>query len=94
MDTKRLHAIVHGRVQGVNFRWHTRQKAQRLGLTGWVRNLPGNRRVEVVAEGSATALGDLILFLHQGPPSARVDEVEVNWSNASGEFTDFDVRFL
>ena len=92
MAHKRLHAIVHGRVQGVNFRWHTRQKAQALGLTGWVRNLQNGRRVEVIAEGPADTLGDLLLFLNQGPPSARVDQVEVNWEEACNEFSEFTVR--
>lgn len=94
MAHKRLHAIVHGRVQGVNFRWHTRQRAQQLGLTGWVRNLPMGRRVELVAEGPTQNLTDFLRFLHQGPPSARVDEVEVTWDSATAEFSDFAVRFL
>jgi acylphosphatase len=94
MTDKRLNAIVHGRVQGVNFRWYTCQRASRLGLTGWVRNLGGGRRVEVVAEGPRDRLGELVLFLHQGPPSSLVDHVEVNWTEATGEFKDFGVRFL
>jgi len=94
MVDKRLHAIVHGRVQGVNFRSYTRLQARQLGLTGWVRNLIGGRRVEVVAEGPRERLGNLVRFLHQGPPSAAVDDVEVTWTEATGEFRDFGVRFL
>jgi len=94
MADKRLRAIVHGRVQGVNFRWYARQRATQLGLTGWVRNLRGGRRVEVVAEGSPDQLTDLALFLHQGPPSARVFDVEIEWEEASGEFKNFGVRYL
>jgi acylphosphatase len=93
MADRRLHAIVQGRVQGVNFRWYTRQRATQLGLTGWVRNLSGGRRVEVVAEGPSDRLGELVLFLHQGPPSAFVDQVEVTWAEATGDFRDFGVRF-
>ena len=94
MAHKRLHAIVHGRVQGVNFRWHTRERAQQLSLVGWVRNLRSGRRVELVAEGPANDLGDFVRFLHQGPPAARVDNVEVAWDKASGEFSDFSVRYI
>ena len=94
MADKRLCAIVHGRVQGVNFRWHTRQRATQLGLTGWVRNLRDGRRVEVVAEGSPNQLKDLALFLYQGPPPARVLDVEIEWEEASGEFKSFGVRYL
>lgn len=93
MANKRLTAVIHGRVQGVNFRWHTRQRARELGLTGWVRNLRG-RRVQVVAEGSPEHLGDLALFLHQGTPTSHVEEVQVDWGEASGEFKDFGVRYL
>ena len=93
MASRRLHAVVSGRVQGVNFRWHTRQRAVQLGLTGWVRNLRGGRRVEVVAEGPPDKLGDLVLYLHQGPPSSHVSEVEVKWDEASGRFKNFGIRF-
>lgn len=94
MANKRLHATVHGRVQGVNFRWHTRQRANQLGLTGWVRNLPGGRRVEVVAEGPRELLGELVSYLYHGPPSSVVEEVEVDWTEATNELTDFGVRHL
>lgn len=90
---KRLHAIAHGRVQGVNFRWVTRQRANELKLTGWVRNLPGGRRVEVVAEGAEEQLRELVRYLHSGPPGASVDDVEIEWQNGNGEFDRFSVRY-
>ncbi len=90
-DICRLHAIVHGRVQGVNFRSYTIQEATRLNLTGWVRNLPDGT-VETVAEGPRPALESLLAFLHQGPPAARVTAVDVNWEEATGEFDSFRVR--
>jgi acylphosphatase len=93
MADKRLHATVHGRVQGVNFRWYTRQRATELGVTGWVRNHPAGRRVEVVAEGAEQPLRELVRFLHSGPPSADVDKVEVQWKEATGEFNRFSVRY-
>jgi acylphosphatase len=94
MSRNQLHAIVRGRVQGVNFRWYTRERAVELDLTGWVRNLRGGRSVELVAQGRTESLRELIRFLHRGPPSARVDEVEVDWQQASGEFDKFEVLFL
>ncbi len=94
MGNRRLSAIVHGHVQGVNFRWHTRRHATELGLTGWVRNLPGRGGVKVLAEGDPSQLADLILFLHTGPPAAVVETIEVNWEEATGEFKDFGIRFL
>lgn len=72
---KTLHAVVSGRVQGVFFRAWTRDKARRLQLSGWVRNLP-DKRVEVLAQGEESALNKLLEKLHQGPPLARVDRVE------------------
>lgn len=62
-------------VQGVGFRWYVKRRAERLGLKGWVRNLPGGQ-VEVVAEGSEEALMELEEVLKKGPPAARVDRVE------------------
>jgi acylphosphatase len=91
--TKRLEAIVHGLVQGVSFRYYTRQQAQRLGLTGWVANRPDGT-VQVVAEGPDTALGTFSNFLLAGPPHARVDLVAADWLDATGEFRGFTVRYL
>jgi acylphosphatase len=89
----RLHAIVHGRVQGVNFRYYTTLTAQRLGLTGWVANR-WDGTVETVAEGSQEALNEFCAFLHQGPPSAFVQQVDVRWETPIGEFESFRVRYL
>lgn len=89
---ERLEAIVHGRVQGVSFRYHTRRQAQALGLTGYVRNR-WDGTVEVVAEGPPEALGQLLEFLRQGPPAAFVTEVETRWAAPTGQFETFGVRF-
>ena len=89
----RLHARIYGRVQGVNFRYYTQKEAVTLGLTGWVANC-FDRSVEVVAEGTKATLQKLLLFLHRGPPSARVDRVQTEWAEATGEFQRFRVRYL
>jgi acylphosphatase len=91
-DLKQLHAIVHGRVQGVNFRYYTQEQAIDLDVVGWVRNLP-DRTVEVTAEGSPDQLEKLLKFLHRGPISARVTRVEATWHRASGRLKGFNVRF-
>jgi acylphosphatase len=67
--------LVHGRVQGVGFRWWVWREATRLGLRGLVRNLRDGS-VEVIAEGSAPALGEIEQQLAQGPPAAQVERVE------------------
>ncbi len=85
-----LHAIVHGLVQGVNFRYYAQLNAQALHLTGWVRNRPEGT-VEVVAEGTRPALERLLAFLNEGPSHARVDCVDVEWLPASGRFSQFQV---
>lgn len=88
----RLHAVVYGHVQGVNFRASTLRQGQSLGLNGWVRNSPDGA-VEVVAEGPRAPLQQLLNWLHQGPPSARVRDVRFTWSDAEGGFSRFSVRF-
>jgi acylphosphatase len=88
----RLHAIVTGIVQGVNFRWFTRRHATELSLTGYVRNRPDGS-VEIVAEGPRDALERLLDFVRVGPPSAVVDNVKVEWSAPSGEFAYFEIRY-
>ena len=70
------HFLVSGRVQGVCYRMSAQQQAQRLGLRGWVRNLPDGR-VEAQAYGIATILDQFQKWLWQGPELARVDAVQV-----------------
>ena len=90
---QRLHAIISGRVQGVSFRYYTQQEAQKLGVKGWIRNRP-ERTVEVTAEGERDKLDDLLAFLHHGPPAAKVENVQSTWSDAIGEFSDFQITYF
>ncbi len=90
---QRLNAIVHGRVQGVGFRFFVLQQAVRLGLTGWVRNLAGGTSVEVLAEGDTGNLQGFLAALHEGPEAAFVRDVKYHYSNATGEFREFDIRY-
>jgi acylphosphatase len=90
MDRVARNALVSGIVQGVAFRYYTQSRARELGVCGWVSNLPDGC-VEVWAEGPAAAVEELISWLHRGPPSARVEEVEVREETPSGAER-FDVR--
>ena len=81
--TARLRAVVSGRVQGVFFRANTQRQAEQHHLSGTVCNRPDGT-VEVVAEGSRDRLEQLLLWLHSGPPQARVDRVSVVWKEATG----------
>jgi acylphosphatase len=87
-----LHAIVHGRVQGVSFRYYTQMQAERLSLTGWVRNLPDST-VETTAVGPRQALDVFLNWLHQGPSGARVTRVDVDWIDLPQTFESFDIRY-
>lgn len=87
----RLQAEVYGRVQGVYYRATAQRNAIDLGLTGWVRNR-GDGSVELVAEGPRVDLERLAAWLWQGPPAARVSDVRLTWSAATGEFSRFGVQ--
>jgi acylphosphatase len=91
-EQARLRALVQGFVQGVSFRWHTRQRAGALGLTGFVRNLPTGG-VEVVAEGNRNEVQDLLNWLYEGPAHAIVEQVEANWEPPTNQFRNFEVRY-
>lgn len=90
---ERIKANVFGQVQGVSFRYYTRREAQRLGLTGWIRNeIDGS--VKVVAEGDHGQLESLLAFLQTGPPGATVELVKPEWSASPREFDSFEIRWI
>ena len=86
---KTHHLRIHGRVQGVWFRESMRAEAERLNVTGWVRNTPDGA-VEAVIQGPAAAVEALLEWAHVGPPLARVDRVEVG--DAQGQYSGFVKR--
>lgn len=92
-DTKQLHAIVSGRVQGVSFRYYTTLKARELGIVGWVLNRQDGT-VELIAEGTQSALESLEAWLHEGSPSAKVDSVDLTWDTATDEFSEFKTVYF
>ena len=84
--------LISGRVQGVGFRFFAEAAGRREGLQGWVRNLPDGR-VEVVCEGDADAIERFERAIRQGPPSARVDRVEIDSTSFTiGPETGFNIR--
>jgi acylphosphatase len=84
----RIEITVHGRVQGVAFRWYTQKQARSLGLTGWVRNLPDGS-VRILAEGPRPDLEAFCDWAARGPDHARIDRRDIAWSEAAGKFGDF-----
>ncbi len=92
MKEKRIHAIVHGRVQGVWFRDHTLKEARRLGLVGWVRNLIDGT-VEVVAQGEPQQVDALLSWLHEGSPLAEVEQVDWQEEPARDDLSLFTVLY-
>ncbi len=92
MDKTRAHLFIDGYVQGVFFRAFTTDKARLTGVSGWVRNLPDGR-VEALFEGEQQAVEEMIRHCKNGPPGARVTDVDVNWEEFKSEFTGFDIRY-
>ena len=89
-ENVRAHIYVSGRVQGVYFRRDAVNEAMRLGLKGWVKNLP-DRRVEVVAEGEEANVEEFIRWCHEGPSLAIVRGVQVSRERPRGEFETFRI---
>ena len=92
-DVASVQAIVYGYVQGVFFRAFASKRAIELGLTGYVCNLPSGEAVEVNAEGERNKLEELIGYLKVGPPGARVEKVVTDWSEYTGGYSRFNIRY-
>ena len=88
----RAHVLVNGQVQGVFFRYETRNYAKKFNVMGWVRNLPDGR-VEALFEGEKNDVQKLVEFCRKGPIGARVESVDVQWSDYKGEFNSFRVVY-
>jgi acylphosphatase len=80
-----------GRVQGVYFRANTKDEALRLGLSGWVRNLPDGR-VEAWVEGDRQAVGKLLVYCQGDIPNAQVDLVDMDEGSPTGDYPSFEIR--
>jgi acylphosphatase len=91
MNDPAAHIIVSGLVQGVGYRYFASRKADELGVTGFVRNIPDGR-VEIVARGDRGLIAELVALLKVGPRAARVRDVAVNWIDSGERFDRFEVR--
>lgn len=89
---KRLALKIYGTVQGIGYRYTSQKEARKCGFTGYVRNLDDGA-VEIVVEGGEKNLKDFIDWCYNGIGSAQVLKIEQNWSKATGEFSDFVIRF-
>ena len=83
---------VKGEVQGVFFRAYTQKEAQRIGLIGYVKNIP-NGSVEIVAQGEKEQTQQLIEWCHQGSPDSDVTAIETSNISVSGKFKSFEIRY-
>lgn len=88
---KRVHIVAGGIVQGVCFRYYAQQKAEELGVAGWVRNIPDGR-VEAVVEGDEAAVDLMVRWFRHGPPGALVEEFSSREQPSGGGFSRFSVR--
>ena len=88
---KQANLIISGLVQGVSFRYYTKEKASSLGITGWTANM-ADGKVEIVVEGEEDKLEELIIWCSTGSPSARVDEIKLSWEDFQGEFALFEIK--
>ena len=86
-----LHIKVHGRVQGVWFRAGTKERAEELGLAGWVVNQPDGT-VEIHAQGEKLQLEKFIAWCHQGTPASKVTSLSINRVQAKSELTIFEIQ--
>ena len=84
------HLSIRGRVQGVFFRAWSREQAEELGVSGWIRNRPDGH-VEAHVEGDRAAVEQIIERLRKGPPAAEVDDLRT-WDADVFDFTGFEVR--
>ena len=91
MREARVHVIIHGFVQGVFFRYSTRERAAALRLKGWVKN-NFNGTVEAVFEGSKGDVETIINWCRRGPSGSRVDRVDLSWDEPTGEFDSFKIK--
>ena len=90
-ENARLEARVHGRVQGVGFRYFVVETARRLHLAGWVAN-QADGSVACVAEGPREKLEGLLAAIHQGPGAADVRHVSAAWMPSTGRLAGFSIR--
>ncbi len=91
-EKTRAHIFVSGRVQGVFYRETVRKKAEKLSITGWVKNLKDGR-VEAVLEGEKENVQNLVNWAKRGPIWAKVKDLEILWEDHKAEFQGFEIKY-
>ena len=91
-EKQSLHCLIEGQVQGVGFRYFAQRVASRLGLTGFVRNLPDGR-VEAYAEGDTASLQEFLRRMIEGPGYGYVTRVVDSWGDPSGNYSSFRITY-
>ena len=87
-----VHVKISGRVQGVWFRANTKQKAEQLGVVGWVKNTPDGC-VEAIFEGEEKLVKEMLEWCNHGPPLAKIDNVEIKNQNPTDAFDEFSIKY-
>lgn len=91
MAPETVHILVSGLVQGVGYRWFAARTAEKLGLTGYVRNLDDGT-VEVVVAGSRALIEGMVSALRVGPRGARVASIRVDRIEVTETYDGFEIR--
>ena len=91
MPQQAKHIVVHGRVQGVGFRYFVQHCGTRLGLAGNVRNSP-DYSVEIIVEGDSTRIEQFLKEVRKGPPMSRVERVETHEIAVTGDYGSFQIE--
>lgn len=89
---KNVHITINGKVQGIWFRANTKQKAEQLGITGWVKNIP-NGSVEAIFEGEENCIKEMIDWCQHGPPQAKVENIEIKEQSITNGFDEFLIKY-
>lgn len=89
---KTYHLIVHGSVQGVGFRFYTKRQAQKLGVTGWVKN-KADGTVEIAAQSDSATLKKFIAAVKAGSPASRVERVDIKEIQGAKRYKVFQVKY-
>ena len=87
-----VHVRISGRVQGVWFRANTKQKAEQLGVFGWVKNTPDGC-VEAIFEGEEKSVKEMLEWCNRGPPLAKIENVEIETKNPTDAFDEFSIKY-
>jgi acylphosphatase len=91
-DEIQIMVVITGRVQGVFFRAHTQNAANRLNLKGYVKNL-ANGCVEAIFKGDPAAVNQMLDWCHKGPGASKVEHVHIKEADKTLDFTNFEIRY-